>query len=77
MKGSLKAGIFPGRWLAEKHFICGTYSGYCWFRGRRLSEIFACARGLLFRSVRLGLPNVNLTSDFVHVYPYLFMHFRQ
>lgn len=42
---------------------------------RRLSEIFACAYKLLFRFVRQGLPNVNLNSDSVHVYPYLFMHF--
>ena len=36
---------------------------------RRLSEIFACVRKLLFRFVRQGLPNVNLILRFLHIYP--------
>ena len=44
---------------------------------RRLSEIFACAYKLLFRFVRQGLPNVNLTSRILHVYPILFVYDRR
>lgn len=77
MKGSFKVGIFARAdgWLKNILYAAPTRD-IVGFGGAGFPR-FSPVRTASSSAVRLGLPNVNLTSRILHVYPTLYVHDRR